>query len=219
MSVLSEYESIRNEIGEKAYADLEIYLSFHPHLTLSNLYYNQSHWNKCREWLQKTPEYFKKSEPIYCVEKFVDKDFSESALLRFLGTRQEIAQRLRLPEKEIDEMLELATSINKSFVTGESNVTDAIGDKMYTLFVSNSPESLIRFINCENYCVDEEDYSENLGREFDEYCCGKKGLTIAKQIIANEKDRTKPSLNDQIWSAEKKAGNQTIESKIKEAER
>jgi hypothetical protein len=50
MSILQEYESIRNEIGEKVYADIEKYLKQHTDVFLNDIYYNEECWNKFQEW-------------------------------------------------------------------------------------------------------------------------------------------------------------------------
>lgn len=222
MSISSEYEWIRRELGEKAYADLEVYLKFHPHVMLSDLYYNQQYWEDCQQWLQTTPGYFKNSEPIYCVEGAdigITGDFNFNEC-RFLGTKEEIEQKLGFEEDAMDEVFLLNRGVDKYFVSGESNFMQEIRGFPYTVFVSHSPDSLKRFINNEDYCI-QEDIVIKPDREFDMYSCGQKGLVVAKGILEAERNNKKKlSLSDQIRSAEKKsAGQQSQRTNAKEYDR
>lgn len=53
MSILQDYETIRNEIGEVNYQAIEQYLEEHPELFLNNLYYEESEWKKFEQWYNK----------------------------------------------------------------------------------------------------------------------------------------------------------------------
>lgn len=51
MSVLQDYKKIRDEIGEKKYNEIELFLSSHPQYTLADVYYRQSVWEECQKWI------------------------------------------------------------------------------------------------------------------------------------------------------------------------
>ncbi len=61
MSILQEYESIRKQIGEEKYQAIEIYLSRHAELFLSDIYYNKQENEKFEKWYKKY-QYNKKRE-------------------------------------------------------------------------------------------------------------------------------------------------------------
>ena len=50
MSILQEYEQIRKEIGEEKYRAINKYLSLHPELFLSDIYYKEVEWNRFEMW-------------------------------------------------------------------------------------------------------------------------------------------------------------------------
>lgn len=62
MSILQDYETIRKEIGEEKYAEIERYLKFHPGYYLSDVYYKKSVWDEMEWWCERYP-----------LEKFVAK--------------------------------------------------------------------------------------------------------------------------------------------------
>lgn len=53
MSILQEYQEIRKDIGEKTYKAIETYLSYHPDLYLSDLYYKRAEWEKFEKWYKR----------------------------------------------------------------------------------------------------------------------------------------------------------------------
>lgn len=53
MSILQEYENIRKDIGEETYKAIETYLSYHPDLYLSDLYYKRSKWEEFEKWYKR----------------------------------------------------------------------------------------------------------------------------------------------------------------------
>lgn len=50
MSILQDLEQIRNGMDEKTQSDLDTYLSLHPDILLSDVYYSQEEWEKFAEW-------------------------------------------------------------------------------------------------------------------------------------------------------------------------
>lgn len=50
MSVLQEYENIREQIGENMYSDIERYLKENPTKLLSDVYYSESEWKAFEKW-------------------------------------------------------------------------------------------------------------------------------------------------------------------------
>lgn len=50
MSILQEYEQIRRDIGEEKYRAIEEYLSLHPELFLSDIYYEEAVWDRFEAW-------------------------------------------------------------------------------------------------------------------------------------------------------------------------
>jgi hypothetical protein len=58
MSILQEYQTIRSGLKPGEFEAMEMYLSIHPDLTLSDLYYNRKvyqgfeAWNKKQEGLK-----------------------------------------------------------------------------------------------------------------------------------------------------------------------
>lgn len=46
MSILQEYERIRQEIGEEKYQQILRFLNNHPHYLLSDVYYRQDVWDE-----------------------------------------------------------------------------------------------------------------------------------------------------------------------------
>ena len=50
MSILQDYEQIRNGMNEKTQCDLDTYLSLHPDILLSDVYYSQEEWKKFEKW-------------------------------------------------------------------------------------------------------------------------------------------------------------------------
>lgn len=50
MSILSDYEEIRNSIGEEKFNTVEQFLKTHPQYNLSDVYYKKSVWNGMEEW-------------------------------------------------------------------------------------------------------------------------------------------------------------------------
>ena len=53
MSILQEYQEIRKDIGEETYKAIETYLSYHPDLYLSDLYYKRAEWEKFEKWYKR----------------------------------------------------------------------------------------------------------------------------------------------------------------------
>lgn len=50
MSILQEYEKIRKSLRPGEFEAIERYLSLHPELFLSDIYYNQEHYKKFAAW-------------------------------------------------------------------------------------------------------------------------------------------------------------------------
>ena len=50
MSILQEYEQIRNGMNPATQKDLELYLDLHPDILLSDVYYSQEEWEKFEKW-------------------------------------------------------------------------------------------------------------------------------------------------------------------------
>lgn len=46
MSILQEYDKIRQEIGEEKYQQILRFLNNHPHYLLSDVYYRKSVWDE-----------------------------------------------------------------------------------------------------------------------------------------------------------------------------
>ena len=59
MSILSEYEQIRQQIGEETYKEICEFLKEKPHYLLSDVYYKRSVWFEFQEW-NKNQEEMKK---------------------------------------------------------------------------------------------------------------------------------------------------------------
>ena len=54
MSILQEYAIIRKQIDEKKYQAINKYLSLHPDLFLSDIYYKKSEWDAFETWYNQT---------------------------------------------------------------------------------------------------------------------------------------------------------------------
>lgn len=50
MSILSDYEEIRKQIGEEAYNKIGKFLETHPKYTLSDVYYRKNVWDEMENW-------------------------------------------------------------------------------------------------------------------------------------------------------------------------
>lgn len=50
MSILQEYESIKNNIGEERFKHIEAFLQAHPDYFLSDVYYRESVWKEFERW-------------------------------------------------------------------------------------------------------------------------------------------------------------------------
>lgn len=53
MSLFQEYEQIRKDIGEETFHAIETYLSLHPELFLSDIYYKRDEYEKFDKWYSK----------------------------------------------------------------------------------------------------------------------------------------------------------------------
>lgn len=53
MSILQEYETIKNKIGEEKFSHIEKFLEQHPNYFLSDVYYKESVWNEFEKWEEK----------------------------------------------------------------------------------------------------------------------------------------------------------------------
>lgn len=51
MSVLSEFEQIRKQIGERRYKQICKFLEANPQYTLSDVYYRESVWKESIQWM------------------------------------------------------------------------------------------------------------------------------------------------------------------------
>lgn len=56
MSILQDYEQIKNRIGKEKFKAIEEYLELNPNLYLSDIYYKETEWNKFEEWYNKRKE-------------------------------------------------------------------------------------------------------------------------------------------------------------------
>ena len=52
MSVLQEYEQIRQKIGKKRFSHIEAFLEVHPNYFLSDVYYKEAVWKEFENWEQ-----------------------------------------------------------------------------------------------------------------------------------------------------------------------
>jgi hypothetical protein len=50
MSILQEYETIKNRIGEETFSHIENFLDKNSHYFLSDVYYKESVWNEFKKW-------------------------------------------------------------------------------------------------------------------------------------------------------------------------
>ena len=50
MSILQDYEQIKNRIGEEKYKHIEEFLEAHPHYYLSDVFYNKVVWDAMENW-------------------------------------------------------------------------------------------------------------------------------------------------------------------------
>ena len=56
LSILQDYEQIKNRIGKEKFKAIEEYLELNPNLYLSDIYYKETEWNKFEEWYNKRKE-------------------------------------------------------------------------------------------------------------------------------------------------------------------
>lgn len=56
MSILQDYEQIKNRIGKEKFKAIKEYLELNPDLYLSDIYYKEIEWNKFEEWYNKRKE-------------------------------------------------------------------------------------------------------------------------------------------------------------------
>lgn len=81
MSILQEYKTIRESLGEKRYQEVEEFLAENPDLILSDVYYKESIWNKFEQWAFEkfgTPKTIKQTDPFE--EMLNDKQEDEKKL-------------------------------------------------------------------------------------------------------------------------------------------
>ena len=52
MSILSDYQEIRERIGEEKYKQITLFLENNPQYVLSDVYYHESVWNKMEKWIK-----------------------------------------------------------------------------------------------------------------------------------------------------------------------
>ncbi len=50
MSILQEYESIKQRIGTEKYNHIMEFLKYHPEYDLSDVYYRKSVWDEMENW-------------------------------------------------------------------------------------------------------------------------------------------------------------------------
>ena len=50
MSILQEYESIKQRIGTEKYNHIMEFLKYHPEYDLSDIYYRKSVWDEMENW-------------------------------------------------------------------------------------------------------------------------------------------------------------------------
>jgi hypothetical protein len=50
MSILSDYQEIRKNIGEEKYKQITLFLENNPQYLLSDVYYSEEVWNKMEQW-------------------------------------------------------------------------------------------------------------------------------------------------------------------------
>ena len=50
MSILQEYKSIKKQIGEEKFSNIEKFLEQHPQYLLSDVYYKESVWKEFEKW-------------------------------------------------------------------------------------------------------------------------------------------------------------------------
>lgn len=50
MSILQEYEQIRQRIGEEKFAHIEVFLNEHSQYLLSDVYYKENVWKEFEKW-------------------------------------------------------------------------------------------------------------------------------------------------------------------------
>ena len=51
MSILTDYNKIRKDIGEERYKQIELFLEAQPQYKLSDIYYSKEIWDKSESWL------------------------------------------------------------------------------------------------------------------------------------------------------------------------
>lgn len=64
MSILQEYQSIRRQIGEKKYWNIESFLEKHPHYFLSDVYYKTLVWDEFLVWEMKQEKDIKRKKKL-----------------------------------------------------------------------------------------------------------------------------------------------------------
>ena len=52
MSILSDYQEIRKNIGEEKYKQITLFLENNPQYVLSDVYYSEEVWNKMEKWIK-----------------------------------------------------------------------------------------------------------------------------------------------------------------------
>lgn len=52
MSILSDYQEIRERIGEEKYKQITLFLKNNPQYVLSDVYYRESVWNEMEKWIK-----------------------------------------------------------------------------------------------------------------------------------------------------------------------
>lgn len=50
MSILQDYESLKQKLGNDTFSHIELFLNEHPHYFLSDVYYKQSVWDEFKLW-------------------------------------------------------------------------------------------------------------------------------------------------------------------------
>lgn len=144
MSILQEYEQIRRDIGEEKYKAVEEYLSLHPELFLSDIYYKEVEWNKFNSWYKSTKHEGRmtmqniiKEIASYIIKETQNKASDLSNGLNYIVSKTDIQEAFneQIDRAVYDSVLDVLSERDEVADTTED--TDGIDVVLYSNYAPN----------------------------------------------------------------------------------
>ena len=204
MSIMNDYEKIKEELGEEMMTRIDCYLSFHPHKQLSDVFYNKDEFEQAQSWFEETPDYIKSNPPLYMVVE----NYKGLCEHNFVGTKEELIKNLQISEDDFDKLFYRLEDKNGDLepIREEMPVYCKRANLTYEIHVGNSMDEIKAFF--EGHYNDTEMQKENADwyYSFDRGMTGKEGLAILHTFNQEVKilEVLAPELFDDINTAKLK---------------